>query len=384
MTFSEGIDSTVNLAGLHVRESGSSTGGFALTGSTYAVSGATATFTLTQTQQTALAALTTPQLDIDAGAVSDLSDNGIAAAPDGAITIDDTTQFDLAVSFQSEKSRSASPPAITADSQDYPSSAIPELAMQTAPEGPLQPVPADGTPYPLVIDENGYALHSSTSTVIPTQVTAGQPVTIKVLVYDPTPIAYFAVYLNLQGNDISHLQSDAQVIWNYGQVYMIDRSGLMRDITITISEDPDDPTKKTFTVTVTLSEGMGKTNMAIRMWNAAGQLAEVKIFDALDVRAPEPEPVTVDPEPTEMVNAVDPEPTADDDSAGSNILAIRMWSGFEPESITDAQLLASLDLDYPGMDIPSWVMTELGPLVTKGGVTAGEFKTALEYVLEHS
>ena len=58
-----------------------------------------------------------------------------------------------------------------------------------------------------------------------------------------------------------------------------------------------------------------------------------------------------------------------------------MWSGFEPESITDAQLLASLELDYPGANIPSWVMTELGVLVTKGDVTVGEFKTALEYVL---
>ena len=58
-----------------------------------------------------------------------------------------------------------------------------------------------------------------------------------------------------------------------------------------------------------------------------------------------------------------------------------MWSGFEPESITDAQLLAVLGLDYPGADIPGWVMTELGPLVANGDVTVGEFRTALEYVL---
>ena len=289
----------------------------------------------------------------------------------------------LPISFQSKKSRSVAPPAITADSQGYASSAIPEWAMQAAPEGPLQPVPADGTPYPLIIDENGYALHSSPSTVIPTQVAAGQTVTIKVTIHDPTPIAYFAIYLNLQGNDISHLDSDAQIIWDSGQAYVVDRSGLMQDVAVTILEDPDDPAKKTVTVTVTFSDSMGETNMVIRTWNAAGQIAEVKIFDALNVRAPEPEPVTVDPEPTGMINAVDPEPVADDDPAESDILAIRMWSGFEPESISDAQLLASLGLDYPGMDIPSWVMTELGPLVAKSDITAGEFKTALEYVLEH-
>ena len=117
--------------------------------------------------------------------------------------------------------------------------------MQAAPEGPLQPVPADGTPYPLIIDQNGYALHSSPSTVIPTQVAAGQTVTIKVTIHDPTPIAYFAIYLNLQGNDISHLDSDAQIIWDSGQAYVVDRSGLMQDASVTIlSEDPDDPAKK--------------------------------------------------------------------------------------------------------------------------------------------
>ena len=76
-----------------------------------------------------------------------------------------------------------------------------------------------------------------------------------------------------------------------------------------------------------------------------------------------------------------PEPVSDNNSSWRDTLAIRMWSGFEPESISDAQLLVSMRLDYPGADIPAWVMTELGPLVAKGDVTAGEFKTALEYVL---
>ena len=84
-----------------------------------------------------------------------------------------------------------------------------------------------------------------------------------------------------------------------------------------------------------------------------------------------------------MTAAVDPEPAADDDSTGNDILAIRMWSGFERESISDAQLLTSMGLNYPGADIPSWVMTELGPLATKGDIMVGEFKTALTYVLNN-
>ena len=58
-----------------------------------------------------------------------------------------------------------------------------------------------------------------------------------------------------------------------------------------------------------------------------------------------------------------------------------MWSGFEPEYTTDAHLPASPGLDYPGIDIPSWVMTELGMLAARGDITAGGFKTAPEYVL---
>ena len=289
---------------------------------------------------------------------------------------------------------SQAPPVIDIGSvtKSYPQS-VPEWVSLAAagardPGTPIPPIGVNGTfAFPLEMGSNGYLLDGPVNTLVPHAIPAGQTVTIKMTVHDPTPIAYFAAYLNLPGDSISHLDSDAQVIWNNGQTYVVDRSGLMRDAAITMSGDPDDASKKTFTVTVTLSEEMGESNMAIRTWNAAGHLTEVQIFDALDVRAPEPEPAAVDPEPAEAEPepaAVDPEPAAVDGSAGRDLLAIRMWSGFEPESISDAQLLASLGLDYPGADIPSWVMTELGPLAAKGDITIGEFKTALQYVLDNA
>ena len=64
--------------------------------------------------------------------------------------------------------------------------------------------------------------------------------------------------------------------------------------------------------------------------------------------------------------------------------AVRMWSGFESFVLDDAGLLGALGLDYPGTDIPNWVMTELGPLVVKEKITMDEFVAALEYVLEHA
>ena len=323
-------------------------------------------------------------LDYSGSGIQDLAGNPLGVAAD------------IAVRYQSSgrSQGQSAPPVVDIGSviKSYPQS-VPEWVSQAAgardPGTPIPPISVNGTfAFPLEINSLGYLLDGSLNTLVPHVVAAGQPVTIKVAVHDPTPIAYFAVYLNLQGNEISHLQSDAQMIWDSGEVRIIDPDGLMQDVAIILSEDPDDPARKTFTVTVTPSEGIGETNMVIRTWNAAGQITEVKIFDALDVRAPElePKPVAVDPEPEAPPAMIDPapEPAGEPDSAdGSSLQAIRMWSGFEPESITDAELLEALGLDYPGADVPSWVMTELGVLVVMNLVTVDEFKTALEYVMGH-
>ena len=281
---------------------------------------------------------------------------------------------DLSVSFPSKSRSSALSPAITIGSQGHPDTP------GTTPSEPLQPVPTDNTSaFPLVIDRNGYALHSDTITVIPTTVTAGMPVTITATVYDPLQLLYFGIYLHLPGNMISHLDSDAYVAYDSGTIRVTDPGGLLSDLSMTISENPDNPSKKTVTLTVTFTESMGTTNMLMRTWNTDRQSTEVRIFDALAVISPnaadpepdivDPEPDTVDPEPTAVVpDAADPEPVAYSDTAEHEMLVIRMWSGFEPESLTDDQLLHALGLDYRGDDIPGWVMTELGPLVVKKGI----------------
>ena len=295
----------------------------------------------------------------------------------------------LAISFPSKSRSSAPPPAIIIGSQGHPQT------LDTTPSGPLQPVSADGTSaFPLVIDGNGYALYSDTVTVIPTHVTAGTPVTITVMVYDPLPILYFGIYLHLPGDTISHLQSDVQVAYDSGKIRVTDPGGLLRDISMTLSEDPDDPASKTVTLVVTFTESIGNTNMVMRTWNTDRQSTEVRIFDALAVQGPDaadPEPDVVDPEP----DAADPEPvavtpdTADSepiaysDTAEHQMLVIRMWSGFEPEALTDDQLLHELGLDYREADIPDWMMTELGVMVSKGDVTADEFVTSLAWVLDN-
>ena len=99
VTFSEPMSDTTDLAKLHVRESGRSSGGVTLTGAaSQSVSGYSLAVTLSASQQSTVGGMIAPQLDIDAGAVSDADDNGIAAVADRPITINDTVRpsFDSA------------------------------------------------------------------------------------------------------------------------------------------------------------------------------------------------------------------------------------------------------------------------------------------------
>ena len=134
----------------------------------------------------------------------------------------------------------------------------------------------------------------------------------------------------------------------------------------------------------------------------------IKIIDAFEaVTSLEPEMQAADLEPVEPSSGfhADPEPAAPnfaDDAAYPESLSsdmlwpddyddaqvltfIRMWSGFEPECLTDAQLIDLLGLEnHLGADIPDWIMTELGALVVKGDVAIEKFMTTLEYVLENA
>ena len=120
--------------------------------------------------------------------------------------------------------------------------------------------------------------------------------------------------------------------------------------------------------------------MAAYMWNTDRKATFIKIIDVFEVTAsPEPEMQAADPEP------VSSDTLWPDDYDEAQVLhIIRMWSGFEPKFITDAQLPASLGFDYPDADVPDWMMTELGVLAAKGDVMVVEIVLALQYVLENS
>ena len=280
---------------------------------------------------------------------------------------------------------------------------------------PLEPlVPDDTFDLPLVINGYGYLLDDVTNTLVPQTVRAGDDSTthITFTVYTQKDLAHFTLYLNLQGDNINYANSDTYITYkDDGTISVTDPHGYIGSATVTVTQEDDQvPEKKTVRITIEFGEEpMGYTNMVAYMWNTDRKAVFIKIIDAFEVvaslepvmQAADPEPIVPDsemPVDSELVApsfesvAADTGPVshdalwpADDYDDAQDLILIRMWSGFESESITDAQLLDLLGLeDYQGIDLPDWMMTDLGVLVAKGAVTVDEFMLALQYVLENS
>ena len=142
---------------------------------------------------------------------------------------------------------------------------------------------------------------------------------------------------------------------------------------------------------ITFEGEMEQTNLVARTWNTGASVTIVRILNAFAVSAalPDTQPaLSEDPVPEDPVPDVMNEPE-DDESVDATPdqntveMIIRTWSGFEPGSVTDAQLLEALGLEYDG-DIPRWVMTKLGVLCAQNRVTIEEFTTAISYVLANA
>ena len=409
ITFNQDI-ATVDYSGLHVRSSANpDTGGITLssvTGADY--SGRTITATLDSEQQDQYDALQSPHLVVEDGAVTDTDGDRTTDVPPQPIR--DASQKG------SSSSSKASIVHINALAQSRLVDIPPHIAEQVESHDasdPLEPITPDDTfDLPLVINGYGYLLDAYENTLIPQTVTAGDnPVHITFTVYTEKEFAHFILYLNLQGRNTNYADSDTYITYkDDGTTSVTDPHGYIGSATVTVTQEDDQiPEKRTVRITIEFGEEpMGPTNMVAYMWNTDRKALFVKIIDALEVVAASPESAmqAADPEPLEpdsvlpadpepvtpdfADDAADPEPVpydilGPDDYDDTQILQIiRMWSGFESESITDEQLLELLGLDdHQGADIPDWMMTELGVLVAKGTVTVDEFMLALQYVLEH-
>ena len=205
-------------------------------------------------------------------------------------------------------------------------------------------------------------------------------------VHDHADIAHFTLYMNLHGQDTDYRDSDTYVTYDMGSIRIVDPHDLIADAAVTIKTNEADLLRRIVVFVITFEDEMEQTNLVARTWNTGASLTMVRILNAFAVSAaaalPDPQPVpSGDPMPDSVMG--EPEDagaavTIPDQNAVE--MTIRVWSGFEFGSVTDAQLLDALDLEHDG-DIPVWVMTELGVLCSQGYITVEEFTTAISYVL---
>ena len=404
ITFNQDID-TADYTNIHIRGTGSD--GIPLSNVTDTSHlGRTITAILSTEQKETYAGLTGPHLDIASGAVTDTDGDAIAQ----------TSDFDIRV-LQKKKSSSSSAPIVDLNTLanarivEIPSVISEQVSSHNAAD-PLEPILRNDTfDFPLTINDYYYLLDDTTNTLTPRTVTAGQSTEIEFTVYTSKDLAHFTLYLNLQDDDANYANSDTYITYtNGGTVTVTDPHGYIADATITVTEEDDSmPEKKTVTITIEFGEEpMGPTNMVAYMWNTDRRATIINLIDAIDVTAAaetrqnsastdgSSKSAKVNSEPDvsddDRSDGRDSQPVIksgivvvgddDDDDDAQTLSLIRMWSGFASESITDAELLESLNLDYPDTYIPNWVMTDLGAMVSKGSVTTDEFVTALTYVLE--
>ena len=398
ITFNQDID-TVDYSGLHVRSANSDTGGITLSSAVpeHTSPDRTITVVLDSDMRETYADLTSPQLVVEDGAVTDTDGDQTTNVPDQSIR-----------DASSRKKSSSSPPAvhlsalIQTRTVDIPPHIAEQVALHDASD-PLEPLMPDGTfDFPLAINGYGYLLDDATNTLVPQTVRIGDDSTtyITFTVYTQRDLAHFTMYLNLQEDDTNYADSDTYITYkDDGTTSVTDPHGYIgNNTTITVAQEDDSvPEKKTVRITIEFGEEpMGPTNMVAYMWDTDRKAVFIKVIDAFEVtaalpesviQAADPEPATPDFEPV----AADPEPVLadtpgpDDYDEAQALHIIRMWSGFESEMITDTQLLELLGLEgYQDVDLPDWMMTQLGVLVANGDVTVDEFLLALQYVLTHT
>ena len=408
ITFNQSIEPSPSYGSIHVRSADSSSGGISLSDVDVKSSDrAVITATLSTEQKETYADLQNPQIDIDSGAVSDADGTSIGATPDMVITT---------ISNKKSSSSSSAPIVdltrlVQARIVDIPSVISEQVSSRNAGD-PLEPILDNSAfDFPLTINDYSYLLDSTTNTLTPRAVITGQSTEIEFTVYTDEDLAHFTLYLNLQDDDTRYADSDTYITYtNDGTVAVTDPNNYIADATITVTQDDSSmPEKKTVTITIEFDEPMGLTNMIAYMWNTDRRSAIINLIDAIDVTADaETRQNSASSADSSTSARVTPEPDVSDDNrsdgGGSQssinsgiaviggdandddvqtLLMIRMWSGFESESITDAELLESMGLDnYPTVHIPDWVMTELGALVSNSDVTVEEFRTALIYMLE--
>ena len=326
-------------------------------------------------------------------AVASNKDSGVQIISSG-ITRPDTTPPVVIVGEDTTQSRkrssSSSTPAV--DLASLQSLGYMDSNGTKTPHDPFAPIAPMNTDDPfhfsMAINDMHYLLGGTLNTLEPQTLLTGIDNTISFAVYDRADIAHFTLYMNLHGQDTNYQDSDTYITYDMGNIRIVDPHDLISNATVSIKTSGADSLRHVVVFVITFEGEMEQTNLVARTWNTDASFTIVRILNAFDVSTapPDTQPaLSEDPMPGDPVSDVMSEPE-DSEPAGTTPdpnavkMMIRIWSGFEPGSVTDAQLLDALGLEHDG-DIPIWVMTKLGVLLSQDRITIEEFTTAISYVL---
>ncbi len=391
ITFNEDLASTTSSSAFTIRSQGETSGGLTLTDATPTTQNRAITVTLTDEQKETFQTISSPHLFIAANTISDTANSP------NAVT-DEITDKRIIIAVKKKSGSSVPPPivdltALKASSfdVDIPESVL-DILESYDQSSPIEPVMECKIifSFSFVTDGACYALGGKVNTIQPHQVGLNQQTNLTFTAYSSSGVDHFVMFLNLDGDNTSYTLSDTYVTYLNGRVTVTDPHNYIADATVTIEQDDEQSFQYTILTVIEFDGEMGLTNLVARIWNDNSRATVIQIIDALNVVSITEQSelveetvattTTTTTTATALTTSVsNAESVPDDDDI---LHSIKMWAGFDSQSISDSELLESLNLDYPDADIPNWMMVELAVLVVSGDLTVDEFKTALVFVLD--
>jgi len=151
--------------------------------------------------------------------------------------------------------------------------------------------------HPVVIGNKTFAVSQFGKKLETTTLIVGEPVTVKVLLYDdlgPFNIIHVALHTNLRGSLIQVHNSDASIIYNKGKpVEVIDPSNFFANADVTVSQKGN---KLEAIFNLTFAKEMEKSNIIFRAWDAYRFSIDANLIDVWEVVKPPPDDDILDSE----------------------------------------------------------------------------------------
>jgi len=145
----------------------------------------------------------------------------------------------------------------------------------------LEPLYDPTIDYPLSINENGFILSQYANTIQTFQANTGEPIQLKLNLFDSTGVEHIALYTNLYGYEKEIHNSDTYIIYDEGEpVEIVDPTGFFSNINFTIS---DEGTKYVVTYDMVFAKPMDTSDIIIRAWDQKRNSGDIKIFDAIKI-----------------------------------------------------------------------------------------------------